>query len=96
MNKSLFLVLIALFVMSATAHSVDEMKKAFRNDKCISNQIDSVKPMIDEKVAALKLVILCLFRTKRTLLPKLNSSLSSENLRPNLMNAEAQTRSNLN
>ena len=72
MNKSLLIVLIALFVMSATAHSVDEIKKAFRSDKCISDEIDALKPKIEEKIAKLKVVIRPLFRTRKTLLPRLN------------------------
>lgn len=96
MSKSLFVVLIALFVMSATAHSVDEMMKSFRNDKCISNEIDSVKPMIEEKIAALKMVIQKLFRTRRMLLLKPNSFHLSETLKLKLTHAEAQTRSNPN
>lgn len=54
MSKSLFVVLIALFVLSATAHSIDEMKKVFGNDQCISGELDILKPQIEEKIATLK------------------------------------------
>ena len=47
MSKSLLVVLIALFVMSATAHSIDEIKKAYRSDKCIVDELDSLKPQME-------------------------------------------------
>ncbi|MGC4046678.1 MAG: hypothetical protein QM758_23040 [Armatimonas sp.] len=70
MNKSLLAVLVALFVMSATAHSLDEVKKAFLNDKCIADELTIVKPQIEAKVAQLKLVTPPLPRTRRTWLPR--------------------------
>ena len=54
MSKSLFVVLIALFVLSATAHSIDEIKKVFGNDKCISEELDVLRPQIQEKISILK------------------------------------------
>ena len=54
MNKSLLAVLIALFVMSVSAHSIDEAMKAYKNDKCIAGEVDTFKPQISAKIAQLK------------------------------------------
>lgn len=72
MNKSLLVVLISLFVLSASAHSIDEVMKAYKNDKCIAGELETIKPRISAKVAELKEVRPILFRTRRTSSPKLS------------------------
>lgn len=72
MSKSLFVVLVALFVMSATAHSIDEMMKAYKNDKCIVDELSILRPQLESQVAQLKLVSPCSFRTRRISLPRLS------------------------
>jgi hypothetical protein len=54
MSKSLFVVLIALFVLSASAHSIDEIKNLYKNDQCVTGELDLIRPMIQEKITVLK------------------------------------------
>ena len=72
MSKSLLVVLIAIFVLGATAHSMDEAMKAYKNDKCVAAEIDTFKPQISAKIAQLKEVLRLLFRITEMLLPRLN------------------------
>jgi hypothetical protein len=54
MSKSLFVILIALFVLSASASSLDQIKNIYQNDKCVTDELDLIKPMIQEKITILK------------------------------------------
>ena len=96
MSKILFTVLFAVLIMSSAAHSIDEAMKAYKNDKCLNDELSVLRPKMEEQVAQLKLVHIILFRTKKTLLLKLNSSLWSDNYKVNSSHVEPPTRSNPN
>ena len=96
MSKILFTVLFAALVMSSAAHSIDEAMKAFKNDKCLVDELSVLKPQMEEQVALLKEVYILLFRIKKTSLPRPNSSLWSDNYKVNSNHVELPTRSNPN
>jgi hypothetical protein len=71
MTKSIYILLIALVVLSS-ANPIDKVKDIFKNDKCVVDELNAIRPRIEQNINTLKAVIVVLFRTKMILLLKLH------------------------
>jgi hypothetical protein len=55
MNKTLIGLIFATMIFSTiTADAFADVKKIFKNDQCASDSMESLRPELEEKIAAVK------------------------------------------